>query len=139
MAVTIGKALRAKLLSYNADSAMISGRMYNSALLQNSALPAVVFKKISTQREHSMSDVTKLCHALYQFDCFALTKDAADSVSKAIQDSGICAFRGTATGVVFCGVEIPSGEYDGDEPPTDGNQEHRYITSFDLLVHYQEA
>jgi hypothetical protein len=24
------------------------------------------------------------------------------------------------------------------EPPTDGNQEHRYIVSFDMLVHYKE-
>jgi hypothetical protein len=24
------------------------------------------------------------------------------------------------------------------EPPTDGGQEHRYIVSFDMLVHYKE-
>jgi hypothetical protein len=102
-------------------------------------LPAVVYTKLRTTREHSIGDVTKLAHALYQFDCYALTKDVADSVSKAIQDSGICSYQGTTAGIYFCGTEISSGEYDGDESPTDGNQEHRYITSFDLEVHYQEA
>jgi len=139
MANTVGKALRTKLLSYSAVSTLIGQRMYPSALLQNATLPAVVYTKLRTTREHSVSDVTKLAHALYQFDCYALTKDVADSVSKAIQDSGICAYQGTTAGIYFCGTEIPNGEYDGDEPPTDGNQEHRYITSFDLEVHYQEA
>jgi hypothetical protein len=139
MANTVGKALRTKLLSYSSVSALIGTRMYPSALLKGCTLPAVVYTKLSTQREHSMSDVTKLAHATYQIDCYSLTKDEADTVSKTIQDSGICSYQGTTAGIYFCGTEIPSGEYDGDESPTDGNQEHRYITSFDLQVHYQEA
>jgi len=139
MATTIGKALRTKLLSYSGISSLIGGRLYQSALLQESVLPAVVFTKLSTQRNHVISDVTKLSHATYQFDCYSLTKDEADSVSKAIQDSGICAYQGTTAGIYFCGTEISGGEYDGDESPTDGNQAHRYITSFDLQVHYQES
>ena len=139
MANTVGKALRSKLLSYSGVSTLIGTRLYPSALLQGCTLPAVVYTKLSTQREHSMSNVTKLAHATYQFDCYSNDKDEADSVSKAIQDSGICSYQGTTEGIVFCGVEIPSGEYDGDESPTNGNQAHRYITSFDLQVHYQEA
>ncbi len=139
MATTVGKALRTKLLSYSAITTLIGQRMYPSALVQNATLPAVVYTKLRTTREHIIGNVTKLSHALYQFDCYATTKDTADSVSKAIQDSGICAYQGTTASIYFCGTEISSGEYDGDEPPTDGNQEHRYITSFDLEVHYQEA
>jgi hypothetical protein len=139
MAATIGKALRAKLLSYSSVSTLVGQRIYPSALLQNATLPAVVYTKLRTTREHTMSNVTKLAHALYQFDCYASTKDVADSVSKAIQDSGICSFQGTHSSVYICGTEIAGGEYDGDDPPSDGNQEHRYITSFDLEVHYQET
>lgn len=139
MANTVGKALRTKLLSYSDVSTLIGQRMYPSALVQNATLPAVVYTKLRTTREHSMSNVTKLAHALYQFDCYALTKDVADSVSKSIQDSGICAYQGTTSGIYFCGTEISSGEYDGDDAPSDGNQEHRYITTFDLEIHYQEA
>lgn len=139
MANTVGKALRAKLLSYSSVSDLVGQRFYPSALVQRATLPAVVYTKIRTTREHIVGDVTRLGHALYQIDCYGLTKDAADSVAKAIQDSGICAYQGTTAGIYFCGTEISSGEYDGDEPPTDGNQEHRYITSFDLEVHYQEA
>jgi len=139
MANTVGKALRAKLLSYSSITSLIGQRMYPSALLTKATMPAVVYTKLRTTREHTIDNVTQLAHALYQIDCYALTKDTADSVSKAIQDCGICAFNGTISGIKFHGTEISSGEYDGDESPTDGNQEHRYITSFDLEVHYQEA
>ena len=138
MANTIGKALRTRLLSYSGISSLIGTRLYPSALLQDCTLPAVVFTKLRTTREHVVGDVTKLAHALYQIDCYALTKDVADDVANAIETSGICAYQGTTAGVYICGTEISSGEYDGDEPPTDGNQEHRYITSFDFEVHYQE-
>ena len=139
MANTVGKALRAKLLSYSSVSSLVGQRMYPSALLQRATLPAVVYTKLRTTREHTINNVTKLSHALYQIDCYALTKDTADSVSKAIQDSGICAYTGTTSGVHFLGAESSSGECVGDEPPTEGTQEHRYITSFDMEIHYQEA
>lgn len=139
MANTITKAMRNKLLSYAGVSSLIGGRLYPSAMPQGCTMPAVVFTKLSTTREHSIAECTKLAHTTYQFDCFALTKDEADAISKAIQDSGICSYQGTTLGVYFCGTEVAGGESDGDESPTDGNQEHRYITSFDLQVHYQEA
>jgi hypothetical protein len=139
MANTVGKALRTKILSYSGVSALIGTRMYPSALLQGATLPAVVYTKLSTPQNHTISDVTKLVHPTFQIDCYAATKDEADAVSNAIRYSGICSYQGTTAGIYFCGTEISSGEYDGDESPTDGNQEHRYITSFDLQVHTQEA
>jgi hypothetical protein len=136
---SVGDALRTKILSYSAVSTLIGSRMYPSALLQGATLPAVVYTKLSTGTNHTVSDLTGLVHPTFQFDCYAATKTEANAVSKAIRRSGICAYQGTTDGVYFCGVENPSGEYDGDESPTDGNQEHRYITSFDLQAHAQET
>jgi hypothetical protein len=138
MAADVGKALRTKLLSYPSVSTLIGQRMYPDALVQKATMPAVVYYKISTQREHELSNITTLAHSRFQIDCFALTRDAANDISHAIRRSGICAYRGTTAGIFFCGSEVDTGDVYDNQPPTDGNQEHRYITSFDLMVHYQE-
>jgi hypothetical protein len=135
----VGKSLRTKLLSYNTITDLISQRMYPSVLLQNARMPAVVYTKISTRREHTLSDVTRLAHSRFQFDCYSNTLEEANDIAHAIRRSGICAYQGTTSGIYFCGTEVDSGDSYDQEPPSDGNQEHRYITSFDLLVHYQEA
>lgn len=139
MASDVGKALRTKLLSYAGVTALVGQRMYPDALLQNATLPAIVYSKISTQREHSLSDVTRLAHSRIQIDCYASSRDSANDVAHAIRSSGICSFQGSASSIYFCGTEIDSGDSYGNDSPTDGNQAHRYITSFDLLCHYQEA
>lgn len=139
MTADIGKALRTKLLSYAGVSALVGQRMYPDDLLQNATLPAIVYSKISTRPEHSLSDVTRLAHSRFQFDCYAATRESANDVAHAIRRSGICAYQGTTSSIYFCGTELDSGDSYGSEPPTDGNQVHRYITTFDLLVHYQEA
>lgn len=139
MASDVGKALRTKLLSYAGVSALVGQRMYPDALLQNATLPAIVYSKISTQRDHTTGDVTRLAHARFQLDCYGTSRDSSNDISHAIRASGICSYQGTTSGIYFCGTEIDSGDTYESGPPTDGNQEHRYITSFDLLVHYWEA
>jgi isocitrate/isopropylmalate dehydrogenase len=134
----MGSALRTKLLSVTDVTTLIGQRMYRNALPQKSTLPAVVFTTISTTVEHTVSDRTRLAHSRVQFDCYANSRATATAVAQAIQRSGICAYRGTTDSIYFCGTQIDSGDYESEEPPTDGNQEHRYVTSFDLLVHYKE-
>lgn len=134
----IGEALRSKLLSYSAVTALIGQRMYPDALLQSATLPAAVYYVISTQRDHHLSGLGKSAHARFTFECYALTRTAASSISKAIRETGIDSFRGVVDGYTFCGIDFDSGDEYMQEPPTDGGQEHRYLVSFDLLVHYKE-
>ena len=61
-----------------------------------------------------------------------------NAIERAIRETGIDSFRGTVSGYALDGVDFDSGDEYMQEPPTDGNQEHRYIVSFDLLVHYGE-
>lgn len=134
----IGEAFRTKLLAYSTVSTIVGQRMYPDALKVSATLPAIVYYTISTQREHSVAGLTKMAHARIQLDCYAATRTAASALSKAIRETGIDAYRGVTSNYTFCGVEFDSGDEYIQEPPTDGNQEHRYIVSFDCLVHYKE-
>lgn len=134
----IGEALRTKLLSYATVSTLIGQRMYPDALVQGAQLPAVVYYVTSTQRDHMLSGVGKSAHARVTLECYALTRTTCNAIEKAIRETGIDSFRGTVSGYDFDGVDFDSGDEYMQESPTDGNQEHRYIVSFDLLVHYGE-
>jgi hypothetical protein len=134
----IGEALRTKLLSYNAVSTLVGQRMYPDALVQNAQLPAIVYYVTSTERDHAIDGVTKSAHARVTFDCYATTRLVASSISKAIRETGIDFFRGTVDGYSFAGIDFDSADEYLNDTPTDGNQEHRYLVSFDLLVHYGE-
>ncbi len=132
-------ALRKKLLEGSLITSQVGQRIYPNALDQKTALPAIVLNRISTSREHTIEDVTLLAHSRIEVKCYANKRLSADSLADAIRRSGICSFRGTVDGITFCGTQIDSGDETDDEPPTDGNHVHRYITRFDLMVHYKEA
>jgi len=136
---SVTAAFRSKLLTYSGISSVVGQRMYPDVLPKNATMPAVILWRISTSRDHVVSDITRSAHTRIQVDCYANTRAAADSLALAIQQSGICSFRGTVDGIVFSGIEIDSGDTHEHEPPTDGNQVHRYLTSFDFMVHYQES
>lgn len=132
-------SLRRKLLESSELTSLIGQRMYPDVLKQNATLPAVVYTKISTLREHTIDDVTGLSHSRFEFRCVADSREAADMVARALQTSGICSYRGTVAGITFCGTQIETGDDYEQLPPTDGNQVHRYVTTFDFMVHYKES
>ena len=134
----IGEAFRTKLLSYSAVSTIVGQRMYPDALKQRATLPAIVYFVVSTERDHYLGGMTGSAHARIQLDCYASTRTAASALASAIRNTGIDAYRGVTDTYTFCGIEFNSGDEYIQEPPTDGNQEHRYIVSFDCLVHYKE-
>lgn len=134
----IGEAIRTKLLSYGTVSALIGQRMYPDAMIEGAALPAVVYYVTSTQRDHMLSGVGKSAHARFTLDCYAKKRSTCNAIERAIRETGIDSFRGVVSGYALDGVDFDSGDEYMQEPPTDGNQEHRYIVSFDLLVHYGE-
>ena len=53
--------------------------------------------------------------------------------------SGLQGKTGLVGDVFFESVMIDSGIQTLDERPTDGTQQHRYITVFDYLIAYQES
>jgi hypothetical protein len=134
----VASALRTKLLEASELTTLIGQRMYIDVLNQNSALPAVVCRRISTQPVHVIDDLTLLSSSRIEFTCYAIRRKVADDIARAIRRSGIFSFRGVVDGITFCGARLDSGDEGEDEPPTDGNQVHRYLTRFDLMVDYKE-
>lgn len=132
-------AFRTRLLTYSGISTLLGQRIYPDVLKKDATLPAMIIYRISTARDHTISDVTRAAHSRIECRCYGSTRIQADSIADAIRTSGICSYRGTVDGIYFMGIEIDSGEENEHEPPTDGNQVHRYLTVFDFLVHYWEA
>ena len=134
----IGEALRTKLLSYGTVSALIGQRMYPDAAVEGASLPYIVYYTNSTERDHDLGGVGKSAHARITVEAYALTRRTCSAISKAIRETGIAAFRGIVDTYELGGVEFSAGDQYMQESPTDGNQEHRYVVTFDLLVHYGE-
>jgi hypothetical protein len=135
----VGAAIRQYIVGRSAVSALISTRMFPDALPQNATMPAITYSKISTTHQHTISRLAGLASCRIQFDCFALTRSASNTIAQTIQQCGVIPLRGLTNGVDIRGVELVDGETTFMEPPTDGSQELRYVNSFDLMVHYQEG
>ena len=134
----IGEALRTKLLSYATVSTLIGQRMYPDAAVEGAALPYIVYYVNGTERDHDLGGVGKTAHARITVEAYALTRRTCNAISKAIRETGISAFIGTVDGYDLDGVDFTAGDQYLQESPTDGNQEHRYVVTFDLLAHYGE-
>ena len=134
----IGEAFRTKLLSYSTVSAIVGQRMYPDALVQGAQLPAIAYYVTSTERDHTLEGLGRFASARFTVDCYAATRMGASLLSKAIRETGIDHFKGLVSGYTFDGIDFDSGDEYLNDSPIDGGQEHRYIVTFDLLVHYVE-
>jgi hypothetical protein len=112
--------------------------MYPDTAVEGATIPYIVYYVNGTERDHDLAGVGKTAHARITVEAYALTRRTCNAISKAIRETGISAFIGTVDGYDLDGVEFTAGDQYLQEPPTDGNQEHRYVVSFDLLVHYGE-
>lgn len=135
----VGSAFRSLCMTKTAITNLISTRMYPDVLVQSAQMPAVVYYVVSTRREKLIGKMSRMAHARIQIDCYALTRSGANAIAEAFRTCQLDEYRGTTGSIFFNGIEIEDGEQYIQEPPTDGNQEHRYLTSFDLLVHYTEG
>lgn len=134
----VGSAFRTKILSYTAVSDLVGDRMDPDVIEQGATIPAIAYYVTNTDRASGLAGVTKFASARIRLDCFAASRDAASDISKAIRETGIDRFRGIVNNYTFCGVSFDSGDEYGEDPPTDGNQVHRYVVSFDCVLHYKE-
>lgn len=135
----IGSAIRSFLLSRTMLTALIGQRMYPDVMPQDATMPSVCYYRFSTERTHDISSCTRSASTRVRFDCFASTRATADDIATAIRLSGITEFTGNIGNINVQGVRIDGGEIYSQQPPTDGNQVHRYVTSFDLMVNYSEG
>lgn len=135
--VAIG--VRGYLLSKSAITDLVSQRFYTDQLPQSATLPAIVINKLFTTHDHALSDFAGLAHARLQFECYASTRLAANSIAEAIRASGIVTQKGSTNDVDIRGVRVEEGMTYQDDAPTDGGSDHRYVSVIDLVVDYTET
>lgn len=132
-------ALRGYLLSKSAVTDLVGQRIYTDQLEQGATLPAVVMNKLFTTHDHALSDKAGLAHARIQFECYAATRQVANSVADSLHTSGIMTFKGLTGGVDIRGARVEEGMSYKTDPATDGSDESRYVSVIDLTIDYTET
>lgn len=100
--------------------------------------PAATYEILPSEETHTISDRSGLVNSRVQITAFAATYASANALARAIKNCGIVALKGVFSGVNFRGISIIRGLANFEEIPTDGSQEHRYLTDFDFSISYWE-
>jgi hypothetical protein len=134
---TIETALRDILLSDAAIAGRVSTRIHPIARPQGGALPAIVYQRLTTEREHSTDGATLLASTTLQVSAWADRYTEAfvlaDYVRQALD--GYSATVGTVT------IQVIHVEDEGDIPSlVPGNEElNLYGRRIVIEAHYNEA
>lgn len=113
----IEEALKTRLLANTALTALVSARINADFIPPKTALPCVVFLKVSDVKDHTLTAQSELEHPIIQFSSYASTKSAARSVANQIKAS-LLDFSGTLSGITVQLIrllnEMSSAETSGD-------------------------
>ena len=138
----LGTAIRGYLTGNAGVSALVSTRVYPDVLPQGYSVAtggAITYTIIDTVHDHMINGLAGIARSRVEFAAIGATRLAANAIAEAVRASGLVGTLGTVGGVFFESVMIDGGIQTLDERPTDGSQEHRYLTIFDYLFTYQES
>jgi hypothetical protein len=138
----LGSAIRAYLAANAGVAALVGSRIYPDVLPQGYSVAtggALTYMVISTTHDHLINGLSGIARSRIEFTAFAKTRVIANAIAEAVRTSGLQGYTGAMGGVFVESVMIDGGIQTGDERPTDGSQEHRYLTIFDYLIAYQES
>ena len=133
------ESVRTYLLADATIEGLIDDRIYPDIVEQNATLPAVAVSKTSTTHDHTLSNLAGLAHVRLSFDCYADSRNVANQVAEAIRASGIVAVKGVTNGTDIRGVRIEEGQRNEIEYSNEASDDHRYVTSMDIMVDYTET
>lgn len=138
----LGEAVRGFLVANAGVLALTSTRIYTDVLPQGYSVSiggALTYTIISTTHDHMINGLAGIARSRVEFAAFAGTRAGANAIAEAVRASGLVGTTGLVGGVFFDSVMITDGVQTLDERPTDGSQQHRYITVFDYMIAYQET
>lgn len=136
----ISSALRTYLLTKTAITNVIGDRMESDALSQGVAVPAVVYRRISTRHGDTINgSKAGIAWTRFEINSIAATRLVADQLAETIRLCGILDLaRETLSGVVVQGVVIDAGIRHHIEGPDEGDHQRRYVTSQDYQIAFNE-
>lgn len=105
-------------------AAIVDTRVYSDEAPQDSALPYVVYQRISSGRQYSLTGYSNLENPRVQIDCYASTKSGAVALSDAV----VAAMRAATT----FGT-------DGDDPKAMPREDEAFRMSVDFSIWNREA
>ena len=140
----IGTAVRGHLTANKNSSlfALVGNRIYPDVLPQGFSVRnggALTYTIIDTVHDHLINGLSGIARSRIEFAAFASTRAGANLIAENVRAFGLQGYTGAMGGVLIESVMIASGIQTLDERPTDGSQEHRYMTIFDYLIAYQES
>jgi hypothetical protein len=138
----LGTELRGYLLSDATVSTLVSTRIYPDVLPQGYKVSqggALTYTVIDTIHDHLLNGLSGIARSRVEFAAFAGTRAGANAIAEAVRASDLVGFTGSMGEILVESVMIDSGIETLDERPTDGSQEHRYVTIFDYMIAYQES
>jgi len=138
----IGTAVRGFLAANAGVAAVVASRIYPDVLPQGYSVAtggALTYTVIDTIHDHLINGLSGIARSRIEFAAFAGTRAGANAIAEAVRASGLVGTVGVVGGIFIESVMLDSGIQTLDERPTDGTQEHRYITVFDYLIAHQET
>jgi hypothetical protein len=138
----LGSTIRTYLGANSAVAAAVSTRIYPDVLPQGFSVRnggALTYTIIDTIHDHLINGLAGIARSRIEFAAFASTRAGANLIAEAVRTCGLVGYTGAMGGLLVESVMLSGGIQTLDERPTDGSQEHRYITIFDYLIAYQES
>lgn len=138
----LGTAIRGFLVADAGVLALTGQRIYPDVLPQGYSVSsggALTYTIIDTIHDHLLNGLSGIARSRIEFAAFAATRAGANAIAEAVRASGLAGTMGLVGGVQIESVMLDSGIQTLDEQPTDGSQEHRYLTVFDYLIAHQET
>lgn len=131
------------LTDHASIAAIVAGRVYPDAIEQGAAMPAIVYWKVSTDHEHTVQGLAGAAATRIEIECYADTRTASHALAKAVKDALMPEdeshpIRGLVNGTTFLDVMLDQGQRAYDLPPTEGNDEHRYVITQDFVFTHLE-
>jgi hypothetical protein len=138
----IGQAVRGYLAANAGVAALVANRIFPDVLPQGYTIKtggALTYTIIDTVHDHLINGLAGIARSRIEFAAFASTRAGANLIAEAVRASSLQGYTGAMGGVLIESVMLTGGVQTLDERPTDGSQEHRYITIFDYMIAFQES
>ena len=130
--MSLETALRAYVLADAAIAAAVGQRMYPRRLPQGPTLPALVYLRVDTRREHDMDGPDGLPRPRVQVTAWGANVQAATELAALVRVR-LDGYRG-AWGAVAIGACLCVGERDLDDPETGRN-----AVAQDYMIQFEEV
>lgn len=130
--------LRTFLLADTAIAAVVGDRVFEQVLPQGTAVPSIRIWIVDGKSQEHLEGGSGLAMDRVQVDCYASTPPAADSLSTLVR-LRLQGHIGAMADTYVDGIVHLAGPRHGQDQPTKGSDQWRFITSRDFEIAHQEA